>query len=137
MKVAEDSLDPNAARANELISFAKEAGYKTIGIANCITFEKEAEFLKEQIEKEGFKVVRSHCKLGRMRNGDILPGYKGISCNPAGQAETMNKATTDMNVVMGLCLGHDIVFQNKSKAPSTTLVVKDRKLKHNPVEYFK
>ena len=38
-----------------------------------------------------------------------------------------------LNIVMGLCVGHDILFAQRSAAPCTTLVVKDRALVHNPV----
>jgi len=34
--------------------------------------------------------------------------------------------------MVGLCVGHDILFQKYSKAPTTTLIVKDRVLAHNP-----
>jgi uncharacterized metal-binding protein len=36
-------------------------------------------------------------------------------------------------VIVGLCLGHDMLFTMNSKAPVTTLIVKDRLLGHNPV----
>ncbi|NQT15049.1 MAG: DUF1847 domain-containing protein [Planctomycetes bacterium] len=38
-----------------------------------------------------------------------------------------------MNVLCGLCVGHDAVFSLTSKAPVTTLIAKDRVLAHNPV----
>ncbi|WP_274596750.1 DUF1847 domain-containing protein [Desulfurobacterium thermolithotrophum] len=38
-----------------------------------------------------------------------------------------------MNVIVGLCIGHDMLFQMHSRAPVTTLIVKDRVLAHNPV----
>ncbi len=45
----------------------------------------------------------------------------------------MNRAKTDMNVIVGLCVGHDMLFVKYSDAPVTTLVVKDRVTGHNPV----
>ena len=60
-----------------------------------------------------------------------------ISCNPAGQADFLAQNNTDLNISFGLCIGHDIVLNQKSKAPITTLIVKDRKYKHNPFEAFK
>jgi uncharacterized metal-binding protein len=36
--------------------------------------------------------------------------------------------------MMGLCLGHDMIFNAKSKAPVTPLVVKDRKENHNTIK---
>ncbi|NJM14930.1 MAG: DUF1847 domain-containing protein [Bacteroidales bacterium] len=98
-----------------------------------MAFEKEAEELVNILSLH-FEVIRANCKLGRLLFNDILPGYQGVSCNPAGQAKHLEDSGTELNIVMGLCLGHDMVFQQKSKAPGTTLVVKDRKLKHNPME---
>jgi uncharacterized metal-binding protein len=36
-------------------------------------------------------------------------------------------------VIIGLCVGHDMLFTSNSKAPVTTLIVKDRMLGHNPI----
>jgi len=54
-------------------------------------------------------------------------------CNPVGQAMLLDDAGSQLNVVVGLCVGHDALFTKTSKAPVTTLVVKDRVLCHNPV----
>jgi len=54
-------------------------------------------------------------------------------CNPIGQATFLNQKKTDLNIIIGLCIGHDILFSNHSKAPVTTLAVKDRVLAHNPL----
>ncbi len=136
MKVAEDSLNPRIDRVRELIAFAHEAQLETIGIANCITFEKEAEELEQLLVAEGFRVVRANCKTGRLPRTDILPGYKGYSCNPAGQARILEEGKSQLNFVMGLCVGHDIVFNAKSKVMTTTLLVKDRKHHHQPLKAF-
>ena len=36
-------------------------------------------------------------------------------CNPILQAEILNKEKTDLNIVMGLCVGHDSLFINMPK----------------------
>jgi hypothetical protein len=54
-------------------------------------------------------------------------------CNPIAQASTLNRAGTDMNVIMGLCVGHDMLFVKHADAPTTTLVAKERVTGHNPV----
>lgn len=136
MKLSEDSLDPKVNRIKEIIGFAREAGLKRIGIANCISFEKQADDLEVLLKNEGFTVFRANCKLGRMPYTEILEGYKGVSCNPAGQAKLLEENATELNIVMGLCLGHDMVFSSKSKVLTTTLIVKDRKLKHNTLKGF-
>ena len=50
-----------------------------------------------------------------------------------GQALLLNQCNTELNIIVGLCIGHDILFTQHSKAPVTTLVVKDRVTGHNPV----
>ncbi|HCE37013.1 DUF1847 domain-containing protein, partial [Zymomonas mobilis] len=54
-------------------------------------------------------------------------------CNPVWQAKLLNKQKTELNVVMGLCVGHDSLFYRYSEAPATTLVTKDRITGHNPI----
>jgi uncharacterized metal-binding protein len=48
-------------------------------------------------------------------------------------AQTLNAAKTDLNVMMGLSVGSDVVFSQLSLAPATTLFVKDRLLANNPI----
>jgi uncharacterized metal-binding protein len=56
-----------------------------------------------------------------------------IFCNPIMQAEVLNREKTELNIMVGLCLGHDILFLRYCTAETTPLVVKDRALGHNPV----
>lgn len=56
-----------------------------------------------------------------------------VMCNPIMQAKLLNKAKVDLNVVVGLCVGHDSLFYKYAKGITTTLVTKDRVLAHNPV----
>lgn len=137
LKVAEDSLNPGIDRVNEIVAYARAAGIQRIGIAHCITFNKEADQLAGLLAQEGFTVSTVNCKFGKVPFDDLVPGYKGISCNPAGQAKYLEEKDTEMNIMMGLCLGHDMIFNSKSKAPVTPLVVKDRKLKHNTLHAFR
>lgn len=53
-------------------------------------------------------------------------------CNPILQAKVLNKEKTDLNVVVGLCVGHDSLFYKYSDTLVTTAVTKDRVLGHNP-----
>jgi uncharacterized metal-binding protein len=137
LKQADDSLDPRIDRVNEIIAYAKESNLKTIGIANCTTFIKEANQLEATLTDAGFVVEKVHCKFGKVPFNDLIPGYTGISCNPAGQAKYLEEKGTELNIMMGLCLGHDMIFNAKSKAPVTPLLVKDRKLKHHTLQIFK
>ena len=56
-----------------------------------------------------------------------------MSGNRLPHAKYLNKEKTDLNVVVGLCVGHDSLFYKHSDAPVTTAVTKDRVLGHNPV----
>jgi len=136
LKIAEDALNPHLDRVDEIIEYAKEAKITKIGIANCTTFNKETNRLEEILVSAGFEVEKVHCKYGRVPFTDLVPGYKGVSCNPAGQAKFLEDKGTELNIMMGLCLGHDMIFNSKSKAPVTPLIVKDRKLKHNTLTVF-
>ena len=54
-------------------------------------------------------------------------------CNPIYQAKILNKAKTEFNILLGLCVGHDSLFFKYAKAPTTVLAVKDRVTGHNPL----
>lgn len=137
MKLADAARVPGRNRVEEIASYARKAGFKRIGIANCVALQKETEVLKNYLSHD-FEVFSVNCKYGQLPASELLGGEaKGISCNPAGQADFLAENNTELNVVLGLCMGHDMVFTSKSKAPSTTLIVKDREFKHNPMEAFK
>lgn len=137
MQLADAARIPGKNRVEEIRNYAKITGYKRIGIANCAAVQKEADLLKASLAND-FEVFSVDCKHGKISNSEMLGSEaKGISCNPAGQADFLAENQTELNIVMGLCVGHDMVFTSKSKAPSTTLIVKDRKHKHNPIEIFK
>ncbi|MCX6232022.1 MAG: DUF1847 domain-containing protein [Bacteroidetes bacterium] len=136
MKIAENALAMGENRIVEIRNYAKLSGLKRIGIANCISLQKETNYLKE-ILTEDFDVYTVDCRCGKLPANEYLgEEVKGVMCNPAGQAQYLEENKTELNIVMGLCIGHDIVFASKSKAPSTTLIVKDRKHKFNPIEIF-
>jgi uncharacterized metal-binding protein len=136
MKLADSSRLPGKNRVEEIRNYAKQAGMKRIGIANCVAVQKEANQLKESLSAD-FEVYAVDCKYNKVQSSEFLgPDAKGISCNPAGQANYLEENKTEMNIVMGLCVGHDMVFSAKSKVPTTTLIVKDREHRHNPIASF-
>jgi uncharacterized metal-binding protein len=137
MKLADEARMPGKNRVEELRNYAKLAGHKRLGIAHCVAVQKEADLLKQTLLKD-FEIFSIDCKCGKIPSGELLGNEaRGISCNPAGQASYLVENGTELNIVMGLCVGHDMVFTSKSQAPSTTLIVKDREHKHNPMETFK
>jgi len=124
-------------RMEEVIEFAKRMGYSHIGIAFCVGMGREAEVTQRILEKHGFRVTSVCCKIGGIEKAEmnfkhIKPGRYEAICNSIGQAMILNEVGTDLNLIVGLCIGHDILFTKYSKAPVTTLIVKDRVLAHNP-----
>ena len=127
-------------RVEELIMFCKMMRYKKIGFAHCIGCIGEAKELSHIFRSRGFDTVQVNCKVGAIEKGEIgiaedekvrMFTFETI-CNNIAQALILNEEKTDLNVIVGLCLGHDISFTRMSKAPVTTLIVKDRRLGHNP-----
>lgn len=125
MQVNHDYTDMGANRIEEIKNFARGAGYKNIGIAYCITFSTEAEILREYLSKY-FNVFVVHCKYGRIPTKEILGGTaKRVICNPAGQADYLNQNNTELNISLGLCVGHDMIFSKASEGLVTNLFDKD------------
>ena len=136
MRNTDESTTSGQDRLEEIISFAKKSGIKKIGIAHCISMTKEAGKLQKYLSKD-FEVYSVGCKTGGILNKDILgENYRGVSCNPAEQAQYLAENETELNIVMGLCVGHEILFNKKSKTLTTTFIVKDRKFKNNPFCIF-
>lgn len=128
-------------RVEEIIVFAKKIGAKKIGIATCMGLIKESKIFAKILEAKGLEYYSVICKVGSVDKTEIgIPeevkvnkGCHESLCNPIMQAKILNGENTDLNVVVGLCVGHDSLFTKYSDAIVTTLVVKDRVLGHNPV----
>ena len=128
-------------RVEDTIEFAHEMGYRTLGIASCIGLKREAAILESILKDNGFSVASAICKtggvpkekIGLKDSEKVSPGGFEAMCNPIAQAMILDAAGSQLNIVMGLCVGHDSLFYRTSKAPVTTLVAKDRVLGHNPV----
>ena len=134
MKTAEEAFERGVSRLQEIKNYARRAGIKRIGIANCISFTKEAHAVKHFLSDE-FEVFEIDCKCGGITRREMLGGERGgIMCNPAGQADYLKENQTGLNISMGLCVGHDMIFNQKSSAPVTVLVVKDHSNRQNPME---
>ncbi len=125
-------------RVEEIMEFAKKIGARKLGIANCVGLAAEARIAARIFRCHGFEVFGIACKCGTTPKTEIgIPAhceYVGVNmCNPILQARLLNEKKTDLNIVIGLCVGHDSLFYQYSEAPVTTLVTKDRVLAHYPV----
>jgi len=128
-------------RVEETIAFARRIGADRIGIATCLGLIEETRTLVKILRLAGIETVTALCKVGSVDKTEIdIPEELKIKCggfeaccNPVLQARLLNREKTGLNVIMGLCVGHDSLFTRHSEAPVTTMVVKDRVLGHNPV----
>jgi len=135
--------EKKADRISELIEYARFKGVRTIGIAACIGLHDELRVICDQLKNEGFEINSVMCKAGSLEKKEVgVPsrnlittetGYSigAVACNPVGQALLLNKHQTDLNCILGLCVGHDSVFLKHSEAPVVTLIAKDRTNAHN------
>jgi uncharacterized metal-binding protein len=136
-----EAVNARWTRVEDTVAFAKLMGYRKIGIATCIGLLEETRRLAAILQAQGFEPQSVCCKagsidklkLGLAEEDKVRPGSFEPACNPIAQARLLNHAGTDMNVIVGLCVGHDMLFAKHSAAPVTTLVVKDRVTGHNPV----
>lgn len=122
-------------RLQETIDFAKKCGYKKIGLAFCIGLVNESKVLSKVLSHHGFSIDSIICKNGHLSRDviDIDTSSRVPMCNPIGQALFLNKEKTELNILLGLCVGHDSLFIKYSEAPVTVFAVKDRVLCHNPL----
>ncbi len=123
-------------RLQETIAFAQKMKYKRIGLAYCYGMENQVQQIAEIIRKNDLNVRTVSCTVGGIPQNEVNPESSicNVSCNPIGQARQFNHENVDLVVMIGLCLGHDILFQREVKADCTTLVVKDRVHNHAPLK---
>jgi uncharacterized metal-binding protein len=138
----EGKIIPIRPRIREIAEFAQKMGFNKIGLAFCSGLSDEGGRAASILENHDLKIFSAICSCGAIDKTEagISPEYKirpqehfEVACNPLFQAELLNYAQTEINVIVGLCVGHDMLFTMNSNAPVTTLVVKDRLTGHNPV----
>jgi uncharacterized metal-binding protein len=126
-------------RVEETMEFARKMGYHRIGIATCAGLLAEGSIFARILRAHGFEVYGVVCKIGSGDKTEIGVSEEHtrvsgpVRCDPVLQAKVLAREKTELNVVIGLCVGHDSLFYRYSEAPVTTLVAKDRVLAHNPV----
>ncbi len=123
-------------RLQEVIEFSKSMNFQRIGIAYCYGMEVDAALITQIFRESGFKTFPVSCTTGGFKQSEVNDESKieKVSCNPLAQAEQINNESVDFTITMGLCLGHDIIFQKQIKSYTTTLVVKDRVHNNDPIK---
>lgn len=135
-----DAVNARWTRVEDLVALARLMGWTKIGIATCIGLLEETHRLSEILRAQGLMPFSACCKAGSIDKlalgldeaNKVRPGTFEPACNPIAQARILNAEGMEMNVIMGLCVGHDMLFSKHSAAPVTTLVAKDRVTGHNP-----
>ena len=135
------SYQEKLTRVEDTMLYAQRCGYRHLGIAFCSGLAAEAKILAKILRKNGFQVSSVICKngsipkecLGITDGEKIHPGCFEAICNPIGQANALDQAGCQLNIVLGLCVGHDTLFFQHSKAPVTVLATKDRAMGHNAI----
>lgn len=128
-------------RIEEVMIYARNMDFKKLGLAFCIGLADQAKVVSALFVDRGFDVISGCCMTGGFSSDDvglseddkIYAEGRQPQCNPVGQALIMNKFGTDLNVLLGLCVGDDAIFIKHSDAPVTVLAVKDRINHHDPL----
>lgn len=127
----------NLTRLEETVEFCKIMGYKKIGMAFCIGLNQEAILIEEYFSKF-FEVNSVCCKVCGIDKDNlgleqIKADVRETMCNPVMQAKILKDKDVEFCVTVGLCVGHDALFNSACTAPVSCLVAKDRVLAHNPL----
>jgi uncharacterized metal-binding protein len=122
-------------RLQEVIEFSTEMNFKRIGIAYCYGMEVESKMISTIFRESGFKVYPVSCTTGGFKQSEVnsQSSINKVSCNPIAQAEQLNQEGVDFTLTVGLCMGHDILFNKQIESYTSTLLVKDRVHDHNPI----
>lgn len=134
-------MQPTKTRIAEICEFAHRMGYRRLGLVFCVGLSREAAIVEKILEKKGFEVVSVCCKAGRTSkdligiedDDKVFQGTDEAMCNPIFQAFVLNDEKTELNILLGLCVGHDSLFFKHAHAYTTVLAVKDRVTGHNPL----
>lgn len=124
----------NKSRLRELIDFCRLSGFRKLGIATCAGVLVYGARLARLLEEAGFEVFIINCKESGLKASELNEELHGPSCDPLSQAEYLNGKGTELNIIVGLCLGHGLLFEKHSAAPMTTFLVKDFATGHKTAE---
>ncbi|NVO02654.1 MAG: DUF1847 domain-containing protein [Bacteroidetes bacterium] len=134
-KLVDDGRAGTLSRIQEIIEFSKTMNYKKLGLAYCYGMEKYAKEIKILFEGNDIALTPISCSVGGIKQSEVNSEscIHKVSCNPIGQAKQLNAENLDLTMILGICLGHDILLQRNLKMDFTTIVVKDRVYNHNPI----
>lgn len=135
-------IKPVKPRIVETVEFARRLGYTRLGLVFCAGLCQEAAIVHRILETNGFKTISVLCKVGRVSKAELgleqqnqidMQSSDESMCNPILQAFILNAEQTQLNILLGLCVGHDALVTKHAQGMCTVLAVKDRILGHNPL----
>ena len=131
-----DTGGAQKSRVEHIVDFSRSLGVKRIGIASCLRYIKDAYFVQGLFQKEGFQVPAVFCKVGgwQTKDIDIEKNTDWIICNPIGQAMILNELGCEIEVTLGLCMGHEMIFNKYAEGYVTNLYVKEKISHERPRE---
>ena len=141
LDLACEPAERNLCRLSELIYYGFEMKVQRLGVAFCWDLAEATRTLVGVLRRF-FDVIPVGCKVGGAQHDDTTVDLRmpsaaatpvGVPCDPLAQAAVLNDLGCDLNVQVGLCVGADCIFAAASRAPVTTLFVKDRSLANNPI----
>jgi len=123
-------------RIREIIEFIHLMEYKKVGLAYCYGMEDTARNFKNLLRENNIRTAAVSCTVGGINQDEVNSQscIHKVSCNPLGQAAQLNSEGVDFVLVLGICLGHDIILQRNLKTDFTNVIVKDRVYNNNPIE---
>jgi uncharacterized metal-binding protein len=132
---------PFKCRLEETLEYCQRIAARRVGLAFCMGLSHEAAILSSILERHRLEVVGVACKVGGVPKEHIgltdadkvHVGQYETMCNPILQALVLNEAGTDLNLMLGLCVGHDALFLQHIQGLTTVFAVKDRITGHNPL----
>ncbi|MGD2215279.1 MAG: DUF1847 domain-containing protein [Gemmatimonadales bacterium] len=104
-------------RLREIAEFATRMEYERLGIGYCPDMAREA-------------LLAALYFRDQMLEARLPP--QTLDCDPLGQAQLFTHEATQLNVIAGMCVGHEAIFIRASRAPVTSLVARDERFSHNP-----
>lgn len=104
-------------RLRETAEFARLMGFQRLGIGYSPDMAQEADGVAGLFNTYGL--------------GPVLPPIEG-AFNPEEQADFLNRAGTQLNVVAGMGVAAEAVFLHSAEASTIVLFARDRRLHHNP-----
>jgi uncharacterized metal-binding protein len=108
-------------RGEEIVELARRLGMQRVGLAACQDMDPEVDTYARWLEDEGLQAIRAR------------DGCDGHRCAPREQAIFLNRSGSGLNLLMGMCVGHDGLFMRASQVPVTAFIARDTFLRHNPV----